>query len=722
MLPFLDFLESIGISTSDARKKLAHLRVVVFGLEGHGAHVAAGLAQCGVGELVLVDPFPYQLENKSLMPSLQPITMGHNREEAVRTALQSTSAASHINTSGGATLDRERITVLANGADLLIGCFDKGFSSTHHWINRASLSLKIPALFAECAGHVGRVGPLVLPGQTACYLCYRMRALACAADYDLAMSYEEFLDKLKRPALHTRATLPGLPTYLGSMLTIEAIKHLLSLSVPTLADKVVEFDAFSLRTTWHAIVRRADCAVCQKKKLVRNQPTLSELEDSLGSRNNLLKHLPRLVGSKTGLVRELHWSAKDASEPFRPHIVRAVLSNHRFLSREAKDVLTASGKGMTMVEAQESALGEALERYSGAFWKTEEIIFRPRRELDRQSLDPRELVLFAPTQYPKLPYSAYCEESVLGWVSARSLITDQLVCVPALAVFMTYEVQSPAEFIFPITSNGLAAGPTLVEAVLRGIYEVLERDAAMITWLNRLPCTRVEPLSHPDPDVQEICSAYQRRGVQFELYLLTTDHPVKVFLAVAYQEGGGDGPAAVVGLGADTEPWPAARRAVLEAAQVRPGLSQRMRLPEVRRRMEELVNDPRRVATLEDHDLLYAAPKMLGNFDFLRRSPFACTSWEYAAPSSALAKLHRLVSHFRATSNNLLYFNLTPPDLDEFGIHTARVVIPGFQPIDFGWKERRLGGERLYQLPQHLGLRSRRQTLEDLNPEPHPIS
>ena len=76
MLPFLEFFESIGISTSEARKNLARLRVVVFGLEGHGAHVAAGLAQCGVGELVLVDPFPYQLENKFLMPSLQPITVG----------------------------------------------------------------------------------------------------------------------------------------------------------------------------------------------------------------------------------------------------------------------------------------------------------------------------------------------------------------------------------------------------------------------------------------------------------------------------------------------------------------------------------------------------------------------------------------------------------------------------------------------------------------------
>ena len=77
---------------------------------------------------------------------------------------------------------------------------------------------------------------------------------------------------------------------------------------------------------------------------------------------------------------------------------------------------------------------------------------------------------------------------------------------------MNYEVQSPAEFIFPITSNGLAAGPTLAEAVLRAAFEVLERDATMIAWLNQLPCTRVDPLSHPDPDVQEICKGVRAQG------------------------------------------------------------------------------------------------------------------------------------------------------------------------------------------------------------------
>ena len=102
-----------------------------------------------------------------------------------------------------------------------------------------------------------------------------------------------------------------------------------------------------------------------------------------------------------------------------------------------------------------------------------------------------------------------------------------------------------------------------------------------------------------------------------------------------------------MGLGADMEPRPAARRAVLEAAQVRPALRQRMRLPEVRRRIEELLDDPRRVADLEDHDLLYASAKTLRNFDFLRRNSLASISWEHEDAASPLVKLRCLADHFR---------------------------------------------------------------------------
>jgi ribosomal protein S12 methylthiotransferase accessory factor len=80
------------------------------------------------------------------------------------------------------------------------------------------------------------------------------------------------------------------------------------------------------------------------------------------------------------------------------------------------------------------------------------------------------------------------------------------------------------------------------------------------------------------------------------------------------------------------------------------------------------------------------------------------------------------VEHFRESQGDLIYCNLTPPDIGALGLHTARVIVPDFQPIDFGWKERRLGGERLYEYPRRLGLAAQQRAYQNLNPHPHPLA
>ena len=120
--------------------------------------------------------------------------------------------------------------------------------------------------------------------------------------------------------------------------------------------------------------------------------------------------------------------------------------------------------------------------------------------------------------------------------------------------------------------------------------------------------------------------------------------------------------------------------------------------------------------------MLYASRESVGKFDFLRRTQTVPLSKGLDCSVGPAEKLRILVDHFRAEGGDLLYVNLTPHDLKGFGLHAARAIIPDFQPIDFGWKERRLGGERLYELPRRLGFTPARTTPERLNSAPHPIS
>jgi ribosomal protein S12 methylthiotransferase accessory factor len=128
------------------------------------------------------------------------------------------------------------------------------------------------------------------------------------------------------------------------------------------------------------------------------------------------------------------------------------------------------------------------------------------------------------------------------------------------------------------------------------------------------------------------------------------------------------------------------------------------------------------VATIDDHDLAYASPESLSRLAFWLDAQEEDFEWTPGPGASAELRLARLTSWLAASGGDLLYVNLTPADMAHIGLYTARVVVPGFQPIDFGWKERRLGGTRLYRLPVSLGLRPSPVSWDDLNHDPHPLA
>ena len=215
--------------------------------------------------MILVDPFPCQAGNLALLPGAGPSALGRPRQEVICDAVRGQGGRTEVIAPDGA-VTRESVAAAAAGCHFLVGCFDKGFSAANHWLNRASLECGIPALFAESRGHVAFVGPLVIPGQTACYMCYRMRSLACADDFPMAMSYEEFLDRRKQPGLHESGTPPALPALIAGVMSLEITRYLLNMSSPALAAKIMEWDVFTLRTTLHPVLQSPECPDCAKKK------------------------------------------------------------------------------------------------------------------------------------------------------------------------------------------------------------------------------------------------------------------------------------------------------------------------------------------------------------------------------------------------------------------------------------------------------------------------
>jgi ribosomal protein S12 methylthiotransferase accessory factor len=133
-----------------------------------------------------------------------------------------------------------------------------------------------------------------------------------------------------------------------------------------------------------------------------------------------------------------------------------------------KSLSTQQGKGITPDAARVSALMESLETYTAEEMAVPHVkaSYRELKKQRRRVVDVRKL----PRAVAKLDLDARWT-----WVTGRDLVTNEDVLVPAQAVTLDTTFKKPP--VFDISSNGLASGNVLVEAIVHGLCEVLERDA-----------------------------------------------------------------------------------------------------------------------------------------------------------------------------------------------------------------------------------------------------
>jgi ribosomal protein S12 methylthiotransferase accessory factor len=298
-----------------------------------------------------------------------------------------------------------------------------------------------------------------------------------------------------------------------------------------------------------------------------------------------------------------------AKESKFPLLYRAELGKVPKGSRSRAGV----GKGTSQQEALAGAIAEALERYCSLCPNELQISRGNLAELGNRAIDPREFVLYSRHQYDSVgfPYAEFDKYRHIAWRDAHELPDRAVYKVPASLIYLAHSPKSAGDSLTTATSNGLAAGEDLDSAVLGGILELIERDSFLITWMNCLP---VDQLDLPDLGAVEfdIVEHYRRFGIYIRIYLLPTDIPVHVMMAVSRDEKDRP-PVTAVGLGCSLNPRDAARKALFELCQTRHGETWRYWNSEAHQR----IRAPTDIVSPTDHSGFYASRLVPEAFAFL---------------------------------------------------------------------------------------------------------
>ena len=610
----------------------------------------------------------------------------------------------------GVALSGLGVRVVKRSPDLTVTLVSDYLEGRLAELNREHLSDQSPWLLVQPSGIFPLVGPLLRPGESACWTCLA----------DRMKRNREIRAHLDRGQARCVAVSPLARRTMGQsgvqLAAVEIAKAIAADFRTELRDHIISLDLLGSTIVKHHVAARPQCPSCGRKKL--RDPRRAPVPLELGAGGKLVmtsggyrtvspgatvarfrKHVSPLTGVVSRLERIAadlplntnYYAAHNFSAPAKTvNELRAGLSGGSF------------GKGSTAEQGEASALMEAIERYSGIFQGDE--IRAARRFSDFPSGDailPNDVLLFSDAQYrrgqaPTPDFDAqmpapFDRSSKIEWSPVWSLHDKRFKYLPTslLYFFHTGPGQIDAD------SNGCAAGNTLEEAIVQGFLELVERDAYAIWWYNRLQRPQVDLGRFDDSYVRDLQTQLAESGRRLWVLDVTSDLGIPTFVAILHwmhdsQEN------IEFGSGAHFDARIALLRALTELNQF-------------------LSIGLMGGGTGEKSSLDGITPLRLRDHPFLTPSDSPAVQPDFGSKFGRLDAHEQVSACVRLAKREGLDFLVLDQTRADIEVPVVRVIVPGMRHF-----YRRFAPGRLYDVPVKLGLRDRPLSEDELNPiHPH---
>ncbi|GLX40754.1 hypothetical protein Sros01_68270 [Streptomyces roseochromogenus] len=612
-------------------------------------------------------------------------------------------------------------------ADLTVVVVDNYLEPELARINARALAEGRPWMPAKPGGSVAWFGPFFRPGEGACWTClahrlsgnrmietYVVKAATRSASYVPTVSLPATRGVAEElTALHAAKWLAGAYGVPGGGDPASPAR--------LNPDLLHTFDAVTLAAQDHLVFRRPQCPDCGDGELMarqhrspvrlRSMPKVTLIDGGHRSKDpqrmlDLHGHLiSAALGPVTGLQKlpgvwpgfHAYTAGQNFAVPMsRPGDLRVGLRSQ------------SCGKGMSDVQARASALGEALERYSGVHQGDEARITASYEDLGDRAIAPNDLALYSARQFADRDewnsrdvhfhrvLTPLDTAAPIEWTPVWSLTAEQHRYVPTASLFYGYPLDRDHLYA-AADSNGSAAGTSIEDATLQGFMELVERDSVALWWYNRVQRPAVDLESFGEPYFREWQAQYGSLGREAWVLDLTADFGIPVMAAISRRV---DKPAEdiLIAFGAHFDARIAVGRALTEMNQFLPAVVH---------------------AKPEGGGYTYPDPAQqhwwqtatLANQPYLRPSSAPRrTAADYPVHESPdlLDDLRRAQTIVEERGMELLVVDQTRPDV---GLPVVKVIVPGMRHF---WP--RFAPGRLYDVPVELGWVSRPTREEDLNP------
>lgn len=440
----------------------------------------------------------------------------------------------------------------------------------------------------------------------------------------------------------------------------------------------------------------------------------SEKEPSIDSS---LRNLSTILNPSFGLINDIKRVRQYYDEPKFWHYSATI--NSKYSKHDGKNFHSKSSGVSFFSEkiALLKCLGEVIERYCNfVFFENSTSFIGSLKEIKEEALNPCSMHNFSVNQLKKEKFKDFrvTEDSKFKWTKCKSLITNKPVHLPSQLTYLSYPFLKGEPTIYPGISTGVAGGSCLSAALVRGIYEVVERDSFMIYWLNKLQPPKIDLKVINDGKVQRLLGSARRYKLKIISLDITSNLGIPVVVSVIVNPTG-IGKAISVGLKSNFNILDAITGSIEEALHTRSWLRSEYEKSPKKVKLSDLQKN----SSIKLRGFLWYPIEAIKNLNFWIQSPKEKTiSAHYQAFSSG-QELGKHIAIFKKSNCQIYYKDLAVPALRKLEYYVVKVIIPQMQPLYLNEKYPLLGGERLYTVPEKLGYK--RKVEGELNRYPHPF-
>lgn len=345
--------------------------------------------------------------------------------------------------------------------------------------------------------------------------------------------------------------------------------------------------------------------------------------------------------------------------------------------------LSGAGTGDTPKQAMFLATMEAYERLANSI-PTKRTILATEKELKGLAVPLHDFPQISEGE-TKSNLQQGNSTKKIRWCESYNATNNNVCYIPQVYINLFTQFEHEGENITHPISTGCAIHQNYIDAVINGIYEVIERDGIALFWLLKRPLKEVTKDSYPE-DLNVFANPFLGRTTLYEASTIDSVHTFCLRAETRHSKKIKN----VFMFSTNISPKKAIHKIKKELISVIYSLVHS--LP----KQEELLSRSYDLFYhVDEGALLMAHESMDHKFSFLEGNGNSQFPAEKIVFQSNMEELQYLLSCLEEQGHTVYITDLTTRECREKNLRAVKVTIPSLQPISFIYSARYLKSNRL---------------------------